>query len=160
MKMKLIAFAALLMLAASCKKSTDANLPTDPILTPIPQSAVPAPVVSSFTSRFTGATQVEWFSVSTSSSSREFEVEFNHSSQRHEARFDDNGGERHHNVTCISGPVPQVVLDAFRATHPTNTVYEWKLRSDGTWKAHYNKGTVKWEATYTAAGVLVKDELA
>ncbi len=159
MKMKLFVFATMLLLASSCKKSTDANLPTEPTVAAIAQTAVPAAVVTSFTNRFSGATQVEWFSVSTSSS-REFEVEFNHTSQRHSAGFDDNGTERRHSVTCISAPVPQVVLDAFRATHPTSTVYEWKLRNDGTWKAHYFKGTVKWEATYTAAGVFVKDEIA
>jgi predicted dithiol-disulfide oxidoreductase (DUF899 family) len=159
MKLKLIALGAILFLAQSCKKSAEGILPQDTV-TPVAQSAVPTAVVNTFASRFTGATQVEWFSVSTSSSSREFEVEFNHSSQRHGARYDNNGVEKRHGVSCLEGPVPQVVLTAFRATHATELVYEWKLRNDSTWKAHYFKGTVKWEATYTAAGVLIKDEIA
>jgi hypothetical protein len=164
MKNKLFLFATCLVFAVSCKKSTDAALatPVQSVVTPILQSAVPATVTNTFTSRFSGATQVEWFSVSSSSNSqsREFEVEFNHSNQRHEARFDDNGTEKHHSITCIEAPVPQVVLTAFRSTHPNDNVYEWKLRNDGTWKAHYMRGTVKWEATYTVAGVLIKEERA
>jgi hypothetical protein len=159
MKNKLFLFASCLIFATSCKKSADATVAQDQVVTPIAQSAVPAPVVSVFASRFPAAAQVEWFSVSSSSSSRrEFEVEFNHSSQRHEARFDDNGTEKHHNITCIEAPVPQAVLTAFRSTHPNDNVYEWKLRNDGTWKAHYMRGAVKWEATYSAAGVLIKEE--
>jgi hypothetical protein len=162
MKNKLFLFATIAILATSCKKSTDAVLPQNTaVVTPISQSVVPAAVVNTFTARFPAATQVEWFSVSSSnSSSREFEVEFNHASQRHEARFDDNGTEKHHSVTCLNAPVPQVILTAFRSTHPNDTVYEWKLRADGTWKAHFMRGTVKWEATYSAAGVLIKEEQA
>ncbi len=161
MKIKLLALSAIIFLAASCKKSTDAVLPQDDTLVAVTQASVPAAVVNTFSARFVGATQVEWFSVVSSSSQRmEFEVEFNHSSQRHGARFEDNGTEKHHSITCTTGIVPTAVLTAFRATHPNNIVYEWKLRNDGTWKAHYIRGIVKWEATYTAAGVLVKEESA
>ncbi len=163
MKNKLFLIATSLIFAVSCKKSTDAILPQDQTtFVPVAQSSVPTQVVNTFNSRFTGATQVEWFSVSSSnnSSSKEFEVEFNHTSQRHEARFDDSGVEKHHSVTCLDAPVPQIILTAFRSTHPNDNVYEWNLRNDGTWKAHYMRGTVKWEATYTAAGVLVKEEKA
>jgi hypothetical protein len=119
-------------------------------------------VVSTFNTRFSSATKVEWFSTTSSSNTqkKEYEVEFNHSSQRHSAGFEDNGTERHHSISCLTAPVPQVVLTAFRSTHANDLVYEWKLRNDGTWKAHYMRGTVKWEATYTAAGVLVKEEIA
>jgi hypothetical protein len=163
MKNKLLVFATCLVFAVSCKKSDSVTPINQAVVTPISPSAVattvPAPVINTFNSRFAGATQVEWFTVATpNSQSREFEVEFNHSNQRHEARFDDNGGERHHGITCLDGPVPQVVLTAFRNTHPNDNVYEWNLRNDGTWKAHFMRGTVKWEATYTAAGILVKEE--
>ncbi len=161
MKNKLFLLATCAILATSCKKATDGLLPTqDQSVTAISQSSVPAAVVSRFNSSFAGATQVEWFSTSSSSSpsSREFEVEFNHSSQRHDARYDDNGNQRSHSISCLDGPVPQVVLTAFRSTHANDNVYEWKLRNDGTWKAHYMRGTVKWEATYTLAGVLIKEE--
>ncbi len=151
------------IIAVSCKKANDTAALTQNqlIATPIAQSAVPAAVVSTFTSSFPAATQVEWFSLSTSassSSSRQFEVEFNHASQRHSAGFDDNGTEKHHSISCTNAAVPQIVLTAFRSTHPNDIVFEWNLRNDGTWKAHFNRGTVKWEATYTAAGVLVKEE--
>ncbi len=162
MKNKLFLFATIAILATSCKKSTDAILPQDAtVVTPIFQANVPAAVVNSFASRFPAATQVEWFSVSSSnSSSREFEVEFNHANQRHEARFDENGTEKQHSVSCLDAPVPQVILTAFRSTHPNDTVYEWNLRNDGTWKAHFMRGTVKWEATYSATGILIKEEQA
>jgi hypothetical protein len=163
MKNKLFVFAASLIFAVSCQKPDTASITAPAVTTPISPSAVsttiPSTVTNNFASRFAGATEIEWFLVTSSSSqSREFEVEFNHSSQRHEARFDDNGTERHHGINCIEGPVPQVVLTAFRSTHPNDNVYEWKLRNDGTWKAHFMRGTVKWEATYTAAGVLIKEE--
>ena len=167
MKNKLFLFAACIVFATSCKKSNDAVvLPQDAVVAAISQNSLPAPVVSAFANRFPGATQVEWFSVSlsssssSSSSSREFEVEFNHSSQRHSSRYDDNGNERRHSISCTDGPVPQVVLTAFRSTHPNDNVYEWKLRNDGTWRAHYMRGAIKWEATYTPAGVLIKEEQA
>jgi hypothetical protein len=162
MKNKLFLFATCLVFAVSCKKSTDVALitPAQSVVTPISQSVVPAAVTNTFNSRFSGATQVEWFSVSSSSnsSSSEFEVEFNHSNQRHGARYDNSGTEKRHSISCIEAPVPQVVLTAFRSTHPNDNVYEWKLRNDGTWKAHFMRGSVKWEATYTAAGVLIKEE--
>ena len=165
MKNTLFLLAASSILAVSCKKATDDLLPTqDQSVTQISQSSVPTAVVSRFNSNFSGVTQVEWFSASSSSSSgsssssRTFEVEFNHASQRHDVQYDDNGNQRSHSVSCTDGPVPQAVLTAFRSTHPNDNVYEWKLRSDGNWKAHFMRGAVKWETTYTAAGVFVKEE--
>jgi hypothetical protein len=162
MKNKLFLFASCLIFAVSCKKATEDVISTDAgVVAAIAASNVPTPVLNSFATRFTTATQVEWFSVSSSSSSsREYEVEYNHLSQRHNSRFDNNGVEKRHSISCTDGPVPQSVLTAFRSTHPTDIVYEWKLRNDGTWKAHYLRGTVKWEATYTAAAVLVKEEIS
>lgn len=164
MKNKMLVLATCLVFAVSCKKSADSLTPINQaVVTPISPSAVPATVpatvVNTFASRFAGATQVDWFLVTTpNSQNREFEVEFNHSNQRHEARFDDNGGEKHHNVTCINAAVPQSIITAFRSTHPNDVVTEWSLRNDGTWKVHFIRGTVNWEATYTAAGALVKEE--
>lgn len=162
MKNKLFLMATTVISHSLPKKSAVAILPQDTaVVTQITQANVPAGVVNTFTARFPAATQVEWFSVSSSnSSSREIEVEFNHSNQRHEARFDDNGTEKHHSITCFDAPVPQVILAAFRATHPNDTIYEWNLRNDGTWKAHFMRGTVKWEATYSATGALIKEEQA
>lgn len=157
MKMKLLALAAIFSLLAftSCKKEdTAAVVATNPqAITVVAQSAVPAAIVASFSASFAGATEVEWHK-----SGNHFEVEFNHQSQRHHAGFDDSGHQSSHSVTCINGAVPAVVLTAFRNSHPNDYVYEWNLRNDGNWKAHFYRGTVKWEATYSAAGILIKEE--
>lgn len=55
---------------------------------------------------------------------------------------------------------PQAVLNAFVARFGNVPVQEWKLRSDGTWRAHFIRNGVAWEATFTASGTLVKSEPA
>ncbi len=139
---------------ASCKKAdvTNASNPAEAINV-IPQSAVPAPVVTAFTARFAGATEVEWHR-----NSSLFQVEFNHSSRRHSASFDDNGHHNEDHITCMSGAVPAVVLAAFRTRNPNDSVYEWKLTSDGKWKAHFNRNGVKWETTFSATGTFISEE--
>ena len=42
--------------------------------------------------------------------------------------------------------------------YPGDMVYEWNLRNDGSWKAHIMRGTVKYEATFSATGALLKFE--
>lgn len=156
MKMRLLLSAAIITLLAfaSCKKEDTVAATTNPqTITVVPQSTVPAPIVATFSASFAGATEVEWHK-----SGNQFEVEFNHQSQRHHAGFDDSGHQSSHSVTCINAAVPAVVLSAFRANHPNDNVYEWKLQNDGSWKAHFYRGTVKWEATYSAAGTLIKEE--
>lgn len=138
----------------ACSKSAVEDNAASGSANVIAASSVPAAVTTSFNTNFRGATEVEWQRRSSSS----FEVQFNHSSQRHSAGFDDNGHQSSHNILCLDAPVPQVVLDAFRQRFPTDNVYEWKLRNDGTWKAHFMRGALKYEATYTAAGVLLKFE--
>ena len=63
MKMKLSAFAAIFGILAftSCTKDTPSAAATNPqAITVVPQSAVTAAVVASFTASFAGATEVEW----------------------------------------------------------------------------------------------------
>jgi hypothetical protein len=55
---------------------------------------------------------------------------------------------------------PAAVKSAFIAKFGNLVVREWKLRSDGTWKAHFTYNGRAWEATFTAAGTLVKSEPA
>jgi hypothetical protein len=55
---------------------------------------------------------------------------------------------------------PAAVLTAFTAQFGTVPVQEWKLRSDGNWRAHFINNGRAWEATYTPAGILVKSEPA
>jgi hypothetical protein len=35
----------------------------------------------------------------------------------------------------------------FQQRFPTDNVYEWKLTNAGEWKAHFMRGTIKYEAT-------------
>jgi PBP1b-binding outer membrane lipoprotein LpoB len=58
------------------------------------------------------------------------------------------------------GTPPTAVTTAFVAKFGNVAVTEWKVRSDGTWRAHFTKNGVAWEATFTAAGALVKSEAA
>ena len=55
---------------------------------------------------------------------------------------------------------PQAVATAFTAGFGSVTVTQWKLRSDGTYTAHFTNNGVLWEATYKADGTLVKSEPA
>jgi hypothetical protein len=50
---------------------------------------------------------------------------------------------------------PRVVSAAFTAGFGSITVTQWKLRSDGTYTAHFTNKGVLWEATYKADGTLV-----
>ncbi len=119
-------------------------------------SAVPTATRTAFATEFSGATGVEWQRNSSSS----FTVQFNQSSERHSAGYDDSGHRSSHSIICLDGPVPQVVLDAFRLRFPTDNVYEWKLMSDGNWKPHFMRGSLKYEAIFSAAGVFIKFEQA
>ncbi len=68
--------------------------------------------------------------------------------------FEDNpnGGGGNNNS------VPMAVLSAFNTRYPDATRIEWKKLSDGNFKAEFFRGSVKWQAIFTAAGTLVKEE--
>lgn len=53
---------------------------------------------------------------------------------------------------------PAAVLNSFVSIFGNVPVRQWKLRSDGNWRAHFMNNGVAWEATFTPAGVLVKSE--
>ena len=155
MKMKLLGVAAILSVLAftSCQKDTPMATTNPEAITIVPQAAVPAAIVASFNSSFAGATEVEWHKIN-----NHFEVEFNQQGQRHDCGFDDSGHQNSHNVSCTNAVVPAAVLNAFRASHPNDNVYEWSLKSDGSWQAHFNRNGVKWEALYSATGTFIKEE--
>jgi len=156
MTMRLLVSAAIFSLMAftSCQKATPTPAAINPeAITVVPQSAVPAAIVASFNSSFAGATEVEWHK-----SNNHFEVEFNHQNLRQHSSFDDNGHESSHSVSCTSGPVPAVVLAAFRARYPNDNVFEWSLQNDGSWKAHFTRNSVRWETSFSAAGTFIKEE--
>jgi hypothetical protein len=155
MKMKLLAFAAIFSVLAftSCTKDTPVAANNANAITVVPQSAVPAGIVAALNSSFAGATEVEWHK-----SNNHFEVEFNHQGQRHSCGFDDSGHQNSHSVSCATAVVPAVGLNAFRAKYPNDNVYEWSLKNDGSWKAHFNRNTVKWEVLFSATGAFIKEE--
>jgi hypothetical protein len=66
-----------------------------------------------------------------------------------------NGGAEDNNPAA-----PSAVLTAFAAKFGNVPVREWRLRSNGDWRAHFTNNGVLWEATFTPAGVLVKSEPA
>jgi major membrane immunogen (membrane-anchored lipoprotein) len=149
-----LSFFTVLLLTACSKSSVDDSGTGSATI--VAAGSVPQAARTALATNFSGATEIEWQRHSSSS----FEAQFNHTSQRHSARFDDNGRQSSHSIQCIDGPVPQVVLDAFRQRFTADNVYEWKLRNDGTWKAHFMRGAIKYEATYTATGTLLKFEQA
>jgi len=153
MKNSVVLLISCLLFLASCSKSAMENnvSGTANVIDP---SAVPVAVRTALNNNFSGATEIEWQRTGSNS----FVSQFNHNNQRHEAGFDDNGHQTSHSIICIDAPVPGVVLDAFRQRFPTDNVYEWKLGNDGTWKAHFMRGTLKYEATYSATGTLLKFE--
>ncbi|MBL0201998.1 MAG: hypothetical protein IPP81_18135 [Chitinophagaceae bacterium] len=62
--------------------------------------------------------------------------------------------------TDVKTPPPAAVLAAFATNFGNTPVRQWKLRSGGNWRAHFTWNGMAWEATFTAAGVLVKSERA
>lgn len=158
MKLSILATAILIVSLTSCTKSAvDNNANTTPSITVVDASVVPSAARTALATNFPGATEVEWHK---SSGSTIFSAQFNQAGQRHEAGFDDSGHQSSHSVICLSNPVPQVVLDAFRQRYPGDNVFEWKLTADGSWKAHIMRGTTKYEATFSASGVFIKFEQA
>ena len=154
MKNKLIIAAlGIISLTACTKSALDNNSNTGGNANVVAASSVPAAVITSFNNSFRGATEVEWQQRSSS-----FTSQFNLTNQRHDASFDDNGHQSSHSIICLDAAVPQAVLDAFRQRFPNDNVYEWKLRNDGTWRAHIMRGAIKYEATFSATGAFIKFE--
>jgi hypothetical protein len=149
----LVAF-GIFSLTACTKSAVDNSSSSAGTANVVAASSVPSAVITSFNSSFSGATQVEWQRNSSSS----FTSQFNLANQRHDASFDDNGHQSSHSIICLDAPVPQAVLDAFRQRYATDNVYEWKLTSTGEWKAHFMRGTIKYEATFSATGIFIKFE--
>lgn len=151
----LIAAITALIFTACSKSGVEKSTSANTAITVIPSSSIPAPVTSALARDFSGATEVEWHK---SSSSTNFTAQFNHANERHDASFDDSGHQQSHSVISIGNAVPAAVLNAFRQQFPNDNVYEWKLTNDGTWKAHFLRNGVKFEATFSASGALLKFE--
>lgn len=54
--------------------------------------------------------------------------------------------------------VPPAVIAAFAARYPDARSVQWKVLNNGNYKAEFFRGAVKWQATFTSSGVLVKEE--
>ena len=63
-------------------------------------------------------------------------------------------------VKAMFATPPSAVLTSFKAIFGNVAVQEWKLRSNGNWRAHFIRNGRAWEATFTSAGILVKSEPA
>lgn len=150
----LLSVLSVVVLASCSKSAIDDNGSSGGGAVVVPASAVSSSARTALSTNFPGATEIEWQRNSSSS----FTSQFNQSNQRHSAGFDDNGHQSSHSVICLDAPVPQVVLDGFRQNFPSDVVYEWKLRNDGTWKAHIMRSGVKYEATMSATGSVLKFE--
>ncbi len=69
---------------------------------------------------------------------------------------DNPAGGGGNNVSAST--VPAAVTSAFSARYPDAARIEWKKLSDGNFKAEFFRGSVKWQAIFTPAGALVKEE--
>jgi hypothetical protein len=74
---------------------------------------------------------------------------------RNSSAFEDhpNGGGGN-NTTSI----PAAVVSAFTARYPNATGTEWKRLSDGNYKVEFFQTGVKWQAIFSDAGGLIKEE--
>jgi len=62
------------------------------------------------------------------------------------------------NSIVVAAAPPTAVLKAFTSMFGNVGVKEWKFRSNGQWRAHFVKNGIRWEATFSSTGALVKSE--
>ena len=153
MKKEIIVSCLLLFVLFACTKNVDDAYSNVTGAQVISEANVPATVLNTFNASFGSSTEREW-----RHENDIFICQFNMNSQRHEAEFENDGHEDSHSVICIEAVVPQVVLDAFLSSYPTDIVYEWKLNNDNTWKAHFMRSAVKYEVTISENGDILKSE--
>lgn len=155
MKQTIIVMLTASILFMACKKNagnTGSNTGTNSNL--IAESSVPFTVLNAFNASFGTSTERAW----RHGKDQGYMCQFNFDDQRHEAQFDDDGHQSSHSVICIDEAVPSIVLNTFDLNFPTDIVYEWKLNNDSTWKAHFFRGTIKWEVTINSTGNIIKSE--
>lgn len=58
----------------------------------------------------------------------------------------------------VNAAPPAAVLNSFKLIFGNAPVKEWKLRSDGSWRAHFTFRGRAWEATFSVNGTLIKSE--
>jgi hypothetical protein len=70
------------------------------------------------------------------------------------AREDNPNGGGGNNTTSV----PAAVLSAFNTRYPDATNIQWKKLSDGSYKAEFFRGAIKWQVIFSATGTLLKEE--
>lgn len=58
----------------------------------------------------------------------------------------------------VTAAPPAAVINSFNSLFGNAPVSQWKLRSDGTRRAHFTFKGRAWEATFSADGTLLKSE--
>ncbi|MCX6317449.1 MAG: hypothetical protein NTW29_09180 [Bacteroidetes bacterium] len=61
-------------------------------------------------------------------------------------------------IFSVKASPPAAVLNSFTTIFGNVPVRQWKLRSDGNWRAHFMNNGIAWEATFRPDGTLVKSE--
>lgn len=61
-------------------------------------------------------------------------------------------------ASIVKATPPAAVLNSFIAGFGNVPVRQWKLRSDGNWRAHFMNNGIPWEATFRPDGTLIKSE--
>lgn len=77
------------------------------------------------------------------------------SSNRHSTPEDNPNGGGGDNVNLTS--IPTAVVNTFKSRYPNATHAEWKKQSDGTYKVEFFRGSIKWQAIFSASGRLLKE---
>ncbi len=54
--------------------------------------------------------------------------------------------------------VPAAVMSVFNSRYPDASQTQWKLLSDGTYKAEFFRGASKWQVIFKADGTIIKEE--
>jgi hypothetical protein len=73
----------------------------------------------------------------------------------HKAGVEDNiNGGGGNNVANV----PAAVQTTFSARYPDATAVQWKQLNDGTFKAEFFRGAVKWQVIFSATGTVLKEE--
>jgi hypothetical protein len=61
-------------------------------------------------------------------------------------------------VISVKATPPAAVLNSFATLFGNVPVRQWKIRSNGNWRAHFLNNGIAWEATFAPDGTLVKSE--
>jgi Putative beta-lactamase-inhibitor-like, PepSY-like len=116
---------------------------------------VPAEVLSAFNTRYPDAFNIRW-----KKDDGQFEVEFYRNGYKWEATFKADGSfvkEEQEDFDVVV--IPPAVLAAFTALHPNATNIYWESENNSNFEVHFSIGTQRWEAVFSPAGILIREQL-